>query len=452
MREPVRIIGGGLAGTEAAWQLARRGVPCILHEMRPHRPTPAHTTGDLAELVCSNSLRSNALTNAAGLLKEEMRRFGSLILSAADAAAVPAGSALAVDRGEFSRRVTTPLEQSPCVEIRREEVLALPDPGEIAIVATGPLTSQALAASISTFTGTASLYFYDAISPVVEADTIDHAIAFRASRYGRGSDDEGDYLNCPLDEPAYDRFYTALMESAPLTWHEFERDHFFEGCLPIEELARRGRDTLRFGPMKPVGLADPRTGRQPHAVVQLRQDNRAASHYNLVGFQNHLRFGDQARILRLIPGLEQAEFVRFGQIHRNSYINGPRLLRPTLQARARPTLLFAGQIAGVEGYVESAAMGLVAGTTAADLAAGRAPRPFPSTTAIGALAHYICEADADHFVPMNIAFGLFPPLPSPVRNRRERNEALAERALRDLAAFDDGPPSAEDRAQAAASR
>ncbi len=436
--EPVLIIGGGLAGCEAAWQLARRGVPVRLHEMRPVRSTPAHKTGDLAELVCSNSLRSDVLTNAAGLLKEEMRRFGSLILSAADAARVPAGSALAVDRAEFARRITTALAGDPLVEIVREEVTELPAPERLAIVATGPLTSDALAGSIAAFTGQEYLYFYDAISPVVEADTIDMAVAFRASRYGRGEEEAGDYLNCPMDEAQYDRFYDALMAAATVTWHEFERDHFFEGCLPIEELARRGRDTLRFGPMKPVGLTDPRSGRRPHAVVQLRQDNRAATHYNLVGFQNHLKWGEQARILRLIPGLEEAEFVRFGQIHRNSFINSPALLRPTYQTRSREKLLFAGQISGVEGYLESAAAGLMAATSAAALALGREPRPFPATTALGALAHYITEADPAHFVPTNIAFGLFPPLPRRIRDKRRRNQLLAERALADLAAFREG--------------
>ena len=435
MASTVEIIGGGLAGSEAAWQLARRGVPVVLHEMRPVRSTPAHRTGDLAELVCSNSLRSNSLFNAAGLLKEEMRRFGSLILAAADASTVPAGSALAVDREEFARRVTRAIQEIDLIELRRGEVPAIPDCESTVIVATGPLTSDALAASVAAFTGEEYLYFYDAISPVVEADTIDMSIAFRASRYDRGDEAGGDYLNCPMDEAAYARFYEALLAAAPVTWHEFERDHFFEGCLPIEELARRGRDTLRFGPMKPVGLTDPRTGGRPYAVVQLRQDNRAASHYNLVGFQNHLKWGDQARILRMIPGLENAEVVRFGQIHRNSYINSPVVLLPTYQARRRPTLLFAGQISGVEGYLESAASGLMAATTAAALALQRSPRAFPETTAHGALAHYISGADPEHFVPANIAFGLFPPLPRRVRPRRERNRRFAERALADLARF-----------------
>ena len=438
MISTVQIIGGGLAGSEAAWQLARRGVPVLLHEMRPERSTSAHTTGDLAELVCSNSLRSNALANAAGLLKEEMRRFGSLIMTAADAAAVPAGSALAVDRQEFARRVTEAIDESDLIELRRGEVPDIPAAGTMVIVATGPLTADTLATSIATFTGTEYLYFYDAIAPVVEADTIDMSVAFRASRYDRGDDAAGDYLNCPMDETAYERFLDALLAAATVTWHEFERDHFFEGCLPIEELARRGRDTLRFGPMKPVGLTDPRTGRQPHAVVQLRQDNRAATHYNLVGFQNHLKHGEQARILRTIPGLESAEFVRFGQIHRNSYINSPVVLEATYQTRRREDLLFAGQISGVEGYLESAASGLMAATTAAALALGHTPRPFPETTALGALSHYISAADPEHFVPTNITFGLLPPLPRRVRPRRERNRRLAERALADLATFTAG--------------
>jgi methylenetetrahydrofolate--tRNA-(uracil-5-)-methyltransferase len=413
-------------------------VPVTLLEMRPERQTPAHKTGDLAELVCSNSLRSDAPANAAGLLKEEMRRFGSLILRCADAARVPAGSALAVDREDFARRVTATVESLPGVTIRRREVTELPPEDELALVATGPLTSDPLAEAIARFTGEEYLYFYDAIAPVVEAETIDRDIVFRASRYDRGDEEVGDYLNCPMDREEYDRFYDALLAAAPVTWHEFERKHFFEGCLPIEELARRGRDTLRFGPMKPVGLVDPRTGRRPWAVVQLRQDNRAATHFNLVGFQNHLKWGEQAAILRLIPGLEKAEFVRFGQIHRNSFINSPALLRPTYQTRARPNLLFAGQISGVEGYLESAAAGLMAGTSAAALALGREPRPFPTTTAHGALAHYITEADPRHFNPTNIAFGLFPPLPVKVRDRRRRNTMHAERALADLDAFAHG--------------
>ena len=404
--------------------------------MRPQRTTPAHTTGDLAELVCSNSFRSDVVTNAAGLLKEEMRRFGSLILSAADAAKVPAGSALAVDREEFARQVRDGLEGY--VEIRLQEVTALPPENDIAIIASGPLTSDPLAEAIAGFTGQDSLYFYDAIAPVVEADTINTAIAFRGSRYDKGDDATGDYLNCPFSEEEYGRFYDALMAAAPATLHEFERDHFFEGCLPIEELARRGRDTLCFGPMKPVGLTDPRTGRRPHAVLQLRQDNRAATHYNLVGFQNHLKFGEQERILRLIPGLEQAEFVRFGQIHRNSFINSPRLLRPTYQTKERATLFFAGQISGVEGYLESAAAGLMAGTSAAALALGKTPVPFPPTTAHGALAHYITEADPKHFVPTNVTFGIFPALADAGRGRRgrrERNRRHGERALADLSGF-----------------
>ncbi len=438
MNEPVHVIGGGLAGCEAAWQLARRNVRAILWEMRPGRTTPAHKTGDLAELVCSNSFRSDVVTNAAGLLKEEMRQFGSLILTAADAAKVPAGSALAVDRAEFSRQVHDGLASRPEIEIRHDEVTELPGDDTITIIASGPLTSDSLATAIVGFTGQDALYFYDAIAPVVEADTIDTTIAFKGSRYDRGDDAAGDYFNCPLTKEEYDRFYDALMEAAPVTWHEFEKDHFFEGCLPVEELARRGRDTLCFGPMKPVGLVDPRTGRRPHAVVQLRQDNRAATHYNLVGFQNHLKFGEQERILRLIPGLANAEFVRFGQIHRNSFINSPRVLHPTYQTRARAGLFFAGQISGVEGYLESAAAGLLAGTSAAALARGREPRACPPTTAHGALAHYITEADPSHFVPTNISFGLFPALADAGRGRRgrrERNRRHGERALADLAGF-----------------
>jgi methylenetetrahydrofolate--tRNA-(uracil-5-)-methyltransferase len=437
MTPSVHVIGGGLAGCEAAWQLARRGVPVLLSEMRPQRSTPAHKTGDLAELVCSNSFRSDVLTNAAGLLKEEMRRFGSLILTAADAARVPAGSALAVDREVFAHQVRDGLVQAK-VEIRPQEVTDLPDPDQIAIIASGPLTSDPLADAIAGFTGQDALYFYDAIAPVVDAETINTDIAFRGSRYDRGDEAAGDYLNCPMNEEEYGRFYDALMAAAPATLHEFERDHFFEGCLPIEELARRGRETLCFGPMKPVGLTDPRTGRRPHAVVQLRQDNRAATHYNLVGFQNHLKWGEQARILRLIPGLEEAEFVRFGQIHRNSFINSPRVLRPTYQTQVRANLLFAGQISGVEGYLESAAAGLMAGTSAASLALGKEPQAFPPTTAHGALAHYITEADPKHFSPTNVTFGIFPALENAGRGRRgkrERNRRHGERALADLAVF-----------------
>ncbi|MFQ5669300.1 MAG: methylenetetrahydrofolate--tRNA-(uracil(54)-C(5))-methyltransferase (FADH(2)-oxidizing) TrmFO [Acidobacteriota bacterium] len=435
MPRPVQIIGGGLAGCEAAWQVARREVPVVLHEMRPNRTTPAHTTGRLAELVCSNSFRSNDIHNAAGLLKEEMRRWDSLILRAAEGARVPAGSALAVDRDEFARRVTSVLEEHPLIRIRREEIRSLPGTRTLSIIATGPLTAERLGRDIKAFTGAENLYFYDAISPVVEADSIDRSIAFRGSRYGKGQAEEGDYLNCPLDREAFDAFHAALIGATPVEWHAFERKHFFEGCLPIEELARRGKQTLRFGPMKPVGLIDPRTGQRPYAVVQLRQDNRAATHYNLVGFQNHLKFSEQARILKMIPGLEKAEFVRFGQIHRNSFINSPMILRPTYQTRKRDSLLFAGQISGVEGYLESAASGLMAAITAACLAHGRTPAAFAETTAMGALAHYITEADPRHFVPANISFGLFPPLSRPVRDRRERNRLLGLRALDDSISF-----------------
>ncbi len=444
----IRIVGGGLAGSEAAWQAASRGVPVTLHEMRPVRPTAVHKTDRLAELVCSNSFRGDKLDNAVGLLKEEMRRLGSLVMRAAEASRVPAGAALAVDRELFAETITGALASHPLVTIVREEILAIPDSTERdpVIVATGPLTSDALAADVARLVGGTHLYFYDAISPIVLAESIDRTKVFRASRWSRslvepagpacGVDDgEGDYLNCPMTREEYGRFYDALVHAESATVHDFDKERFFEGCLPIEVMAHRGVDTLRFGPMKPVGLVDPRTGRQAYAVVQLRQDNLAGDHFSLVGFQTQIKWGDQARVLRLIPGLESAEFVRFGMVHRNTYVNGPDVLADTWQVRARPSLFFAGQMSGVEGYVESAASGLVAGLNAASLASGAAASAAPRTTAIGALAYYVSHADPVHYEPSNITFGIMPPLANPPRDKMRRKLALAERALADLDAW-----------------
>ena len=456
----VRIIGGGLAGAEAAWQAASSGVPVILHEMRPVRPTAVHKTDRLAELVCSNSFRGDKLDNAVGLLKEEMRRLGSLILRAAEANRVPAGAALAVDRERFAEAVTRALIEHPLVTIVREEVTAIPDSTERepVILATGPLTSDALSAELARLVGAEHLHFYDAISPIVLAETIDPAMVFRQSRWDRslgpardvpppaaaaaeggpavacGIDDgQGDYLNCPLTRDEYERFYDALVHAESATVHDFDKEKFFEGCLPIEVMAHRGADTLRFGPMKPVGLVDPRTGRQPYAAVQLRQDNLAGDHYSLVGFQTQLKWGEQARVLTLIPGLEHAEFVRFGMVHRNTYVNGPTVLAETWQVRRRPTLFLAGQMSGVEGYVESAASGLLAGLNAAALARGEATAALPRTTAIGALAYYVSHADPAHYDPTNITFGIMEPLEHAPKQRLARKLALSERALRSLA-------------------
>ncbi|MCU0225052.1 MAG: methylenetetrahydrofolate--tRNA-(uracil(54)-C(5))-methyltransferase (FADH(2)-oxidizing) TrmFO [Acidobacteria bacterium] len=428
----VRIVGGGLAGSEAAWQLASRGVRVVLHEMRPARGNPIHRTGQLAELVCSNSFKSLELANAHGLLKAELRAAGSLVMACAEAARLPAGAALAVDRELFAGRVTRALEEHPLVEVVREEVTEIPGDGP-AIVAAGPLCSEPLARAIAAFTGEASLAFYDAISPVIEGDSIDLGIAFRASRYGKGTGT--DYLNCPMTREEYDAFYDALMEATAADLHEFDRELLFEGCLPIEELALRGRDTLRFGPMKPVGLTDPRTGRRPWAVVQLRQDNLAATHWSMVGFQNRIAWGEQPRVFRMIPGLAQAEFVKLGMIHRNTFINAPRVLLPTFQARARADLFFAGQISGVEGYTESTASGLVAGLGALALLRGEEPPVFPPETALGALQRYVAGANPAHYQPTNIAFGLLPPLPDPPRGKRERKAALSERALSVLSTY-----------------
>ncbi len=434
MPQRVTIVGGGLAGCEAAWQLARRGVSVDLYEMRPVRGTPVHQTGDLAELVCSNSLRGNSLDQAAGLLKEEMRRMDSLIVRVADQVRVPAGSALAVDRGLFARRVTEAVEALPEVGLHRQEVLRIPD-HPVTIVATGPLTSDPLARDVAAFVGQTHLYFYDAVSPVVEAETIDFARAFRASRYGRGGDD---YVNCAMTEEDYQAFYAALTTAECATVHDFEKERFFEGCLPVEVIASRGPDTLRFGPMKPVGLVDPRTGRRPHAVVQLRQDNLAASHYSIVGFQTQLKWGEQKRVFRLIPGLEGAEFVRYGMIHRNTYVNAPATLEPTFETRRRKGLFLAGQMSGVEGYVESAASGLLAGLGAGLRARGREPIPFPEDTALGALGRYIAKSDPAFYQPTNIAFGLLPDLPGKIRDKARKRLAMAHRALESLERFRSG--------------
>jgi len=452
----ISVIGGGLAGCEAAWQAAQRGVPVTLHEMRPGTPTAVHQTGNLAELVCSNSLRADKIENAVGLLKEEMRRLDSLIMQAADATRVPAGAALAVDRDGFSREVTRRIESHPLITLVRGEVTRVPaDAGEATpvVIASGPLTSAPLSADIRALVGESYLYFYDAISPIALADSLDMSKVYRASRWGRslrgdspaaapaadgpacGDDGEGDYLNCPMTAEQYHVFYDALTHAESATVHDFDRETFFEGCLPIEVLAHRGPDTLRFGPMKPVGLRDPRTGRTPYAVVQLRQDNLAGDHYSLVGFQTQLKWGEQTRVLRLIPGLEHAEFVRLGMVHRNTYINGPAVLRETWQTRIRPSLLFAGQISGVEGYVESAASGLLAGTSAARLALGETPTAPPRTTAIGALAYYVSHAASAGYQPSNITFGIMEPLANPPRDKMQRKLDVAERALADLAAW-----------------
>jgi methylenetetrahydrofolate--tRNA-(uracil-5-)-methyltransferase len=439
----VRIIGAGLAGSEAAWQCARRGIAVELFEMRPVRSTPAHQTGDFAELVCSNSLKSDSLNTAPWLLKEEMRRAGSLLLEIARACAVPAGHALAVDRTTFAVKVTEAVSREPLITVRREEVTRMDEDGAITVVATGPLTSDGLAAEIgrlsegignaeSSRTGASApyhLYFYDSISPIVEADSIDMEKVYMAARYDKGT---ADYINCPMSKEEYDRFYDALVSAESVEARDWEKLNYFEGCLPIEEIARRGRDTLRFGPMKPVGLRDPRTGKPPHAVLQLRQENLRADSYNLVGFQNHLKFGDQARVLRLIPGLEKARFLRYGQIHRNTYINGPTLLRDTQQMKAHPRVMFAGQICGVEGYVESMATGLMAGMHAAALASGVDPVAPPRASAFGSLMHYVTQADPRHFQPANITFDLLPALEKKVRDRQERHRLQCAAALREF--------------------
>lgn len=437
----IKIIGAGLAGSEAAWQCARRGMDVELFEMRPVRSTPAHQTADFAELVCSNSLKSDSENTAPWLLKEEMRRAGSLLMEIARDCAVPAGHALAVDRVTFAARVTEAISREPRIVVRREEVTKVDETGDVTIIAAGPLTSDALAIEIARLSrlksdgeaenGAASphLFFYDSISPIVEADSIDMSRVYMAARYDKGS---ADYINCPMTQQEYETFHDALIAAQSVEEKDWEKLNYFEGCLPIEEIARRGKDTLRFGPMKPVGLRDPRTGKMPYAVVQLRQENLRADSYNLVGFQNHLKFGEQARILRLIPGLENARFLRYGQIHRNTYINAPTLLNETLQMREHPRVLFAGQICGVEGYVESIATGLLAGMHAAAIAFGAELTAAPRASAFGSLTHYVTHADPKNFQPANITFDLLPPLERRVRDRKERHRLQCELALKEF--------------------
>jgi methylenetetrahydrofolate--tRNA-(uracil-5-)-methyltransferase len=425
MTQPiVNVIGAGLAGSEAAWQLANRGVHVRLYEMRPVKQTPAHHTDKFAELVCSNSLRANALTNAVGVLKEEMRRLNSVIIKAADECSVPAGGALAVDRHEFAGKVTELVKNHPNVTVINEEVTDIPDGPTV--IATGPLTSKALSDRLKELTGEEYLYFYDAAAPIVEKDSIDMEKVYLKSRYDKG---EAAYINCPMTEEEFDRFYEALISAETVPLKEFEKEIYFEGCMPIEVMAQRGKKTLLFGPMKPVGLEDPRTGKRPFAVVQLRQDDAAGTLYNIVGFQTHLKWGAQKEVIRLIPGLENAEIVRYGVMHRNTFINSPKLLKPTYQYKFREDLFFAGQMTGVEGYVESAASGLVAGINAANLVLGKELVIFPPETAIGSMANYITSANPEHFQPMNANFGLFAPLDEKIKDKKKKNERYAQRAL-----------------------
>ena len=436
---PVHVIGGGLAGSEAAWHLAERGSRVVLHEMRPVRQTPAHQTERLAELVCSNTFKSTETSNAHGLLKAEMRLLGSIVLEAADAARVPGGSALTVDRDVFAAGVTERVAGHPLIEIVREEVTELPSVG---IIATGPLTSEALSESIRRRTGSDALSFYDAIAPIVSFESVDHDIVFRASRYGKetmeGAGDEGAYLNCPMSRDEYEAFLDALSTADQYRTHEFDQVPYFEGCMPIEVMAQRGRETLRFGPMKPVGLDDPRTGRRPWAVVQLRQEDKAGAMWNLVGFQTRLRIPEQQRVFRMIPGLADAEFFRYGQIHRNAYLNAPACLTPHLSLRDDPMVLFAGQLTGVEGYTESTATGILAGINLARLLRGERATVPPATTMVGALYRHLRDADPRHFQPMNANFGLVEALGTDVRDKKRKKELLAERALAHMTAWRDG--------------
>jgi len=427
----VMIVGAGLAGAEAAWQVAQRGVKVRLFEMRPKKQTPAHRGGDFAELVCSNSLRAASSENAVGLLKEEMRRLNSLIMECADNTRVPAGGALAVDRRLFAACVTEKLSQHPLVEICRDEVTGIPE-DQLVILASGPLTSDALAESIRRFTGEEYLYFYDAVAPIITSESINLNKVFRSSRYGKG---EADYINCPMDEKEYEVFWEALRKAEKVPRKEFEKELHFEGCMPVETLAARGRETLLYGPLKPVGLNDPRTGRRPRAVAQLRQEDAEGTMYNLVGFQTGLKWKEQQRVFRLIPGLEEAELIRYGVMHRNTFINSPALLKPTFQSKKRATLLFAGQITGVEGYVESAAAGLMAGINAARIIKGEDPLVFPRDTAHGSLAYYITAADTAHFQPMNINFGLFANRDKKIKNKKERYRMVASKALESIESF-----------------
>lgn len=426
----VIVIGAGLAGSEAAWQIAEAGVNVELYEMRPNVMPPAHNSGYFAELVCSNSLRAAALENAVGLLKEEMRRLNSIIMKAADANRVPAGGALAVDREGFSTFVTDCLRRHPKIEVINAEVAVIPD--ELTVIASGPLTSNKLSQAIIQMTGEEYLYFYDAAAPIVTGESLNYDKVYRASRYGKGDED---YLNCPMSKSEYELFWQELTSAQTAPIKEFEKAVFFEGCMPVEEMARRGIDTLRFGPLKPVGLQHPATGETPHAVVQLRQDNFAATLYNIVGFQTHLKWPEQERVFRLIPGMEHAEFVRYGVMHRNTFINSPKILTPSLQTIQRPNLFFAGQMTGVEGYVESAASGLVAGINAARIAKGLETLEFPSDSAHGALCQYITHADSKRFQPMNINFGLMPSLTQKIRDKKLKNKTIAERALTSLQKF-----------------
>lgn len=429
-QQRVTVIGAGLAGSEAAWQIAEQGIPVALYEMRPVRKTPAHHTDKFAELVCSNSLRSNGLTNAVGVLKEEMRIMNSLILKCADKHAVPAGGALAVDRDGFSGEITSTLRNHPLIEVHNEELTSIPD--GIVVVATGPLTSPDLSAELQSLFGEEYLYFYDAAAPIIEKDSIDMSKVYFASRYDKG---EAAYINCPMDEQQFEIFHDALITAETAPVKEFEKEIYFEGCMPVEVMASRGKQTVLFGPMKPVGLIDPRTGKIPHAVVQLRQDNTAGTLYNLVGFQTHLKWGEQKRVLSLIPGLENAEIVRYGVMHRNTFINSPSLLQPTYQYKNRSTLFIAGQMTGVEGYVESAASGLIAGMNAGRMARGEECLTLPMETVLGGMANYITTADFRHFQPMNANFGLLPALTARIRSKKERYEKMAERAILEIQNF-----------------
>lgn len=429
----VIIVGAGMAGSEAAWQVAQRGIKVDLYEMRPEKSTPAHRTEKFAELVCSNSLRGAGLENAVGLLKEEMRQLNSIIMESADINRVPAGGALAVDREGFSQYITDKVKNHPNVTVINKEIETIPQEDDaITIIASGPLTSEVLAKSIGELTGQDYFYFYDAAAPLISKESIDMSKAYRASRYGKGT---ADYINCPMDKEEYEKFWQELTTAELAPIKEFEKAKFFEGCMPVEEMARRGIDTLLYGPLKPVGLEDPKTGKRPYAVVQLRQDNAADSLYNIVGFQTHLKWPEQKRVFGLIPGLENAEFVRYGVMHRNTFINSPELLRPTLQYKDRDDLLFAGQMTGVEGYIESAASGLVAGVNAAYLAKGENPVIFPEQTAHGSMCKYITSAVAKHFQPMNANFGLMPPLEERIRDKKLKKQKIAERALEFLAKF-----------------
>lgn len=426
----INVIGAGLAGSEAAWQIAKRGLKVRLYEMRPEKKTPAHHTQNFAELVCTNSLRANQLTNGAGLLKEEMRRLDSIIMEAADAHNVPAGGALAVDRETFSSAITEKLTNHPNVEVIREELTAIPE--GLTVIATGPLTSDPLAQAIKRLTDDEGLYFYDAAAPIVEKSSLDMDKIYLKSRYDKG---EAAYLNCPMTEEEFYNFYHELINAEMAELHDFEDQKFFEGCMPIEQMASRGEKTMLFGPLKPVGLEDPKTGKEPFAVVQLRQDNAAGNLYNLVGFQTHLKWGEQKRVFSMIPGLENAQFVRYGVMHRNTYLRSPEFLNATYQTKKRSDLLFAGQMAGVEGYVESAASGLYAGINAALIAQGKEPVIFPEETMMGAMAHYITHASPKHFQPINANFGIIPRLEKRIREKRERNLALSQRALTVLEEF-----------------